>query len=393
MKQPKSLNARFVDTVNRPGRYGDGHGGHGLSLNVKPMSNGRMSKSWVQRVRIAGRVTNIGLGPYPIVTLAEARRKALKNRRSIAQGLDPRGGGVPTFREALERVLDVQRPNWRNPKSEKQWRASLDTYADPLMHKWVSDIHSGDVMDVLSPIWNARRETARRVRQRIGAVMKWSVAQGHRNDNPAGDAIAAALPNNGVRRKHQRALPHAEVGLALRKVAAADAWPATKLAFEFLTLTATRSGEVRLATWDEIDLDNAVWTVPGERLKAGKAHRVPLSDRAVSILRDAFEFAGASHWVFPSPTGRPLSDSTLSKLCRDNGIGCVPHGMRSSFRDWCGDTGQSREVAEQALAHVIRNKAEAAYARSDLFDRRRRAMHAWANYLSDDRASAVPIHC
>ncbi len=299
----------------------------------------------------------------------------------IVEGQDPRGGGTPTFREGLEKVLELQRPNWRSPKSEKQWRSSLEAYALELMHKRVSKIHSGDVMDVLRPIWNTKRETARRVRQRIAAVMKWAIAQGHRPDNPAGEQVLQALPKNGVKRRHQPALPHGRVGRAIKTIRATEAWPSTKLAFEFLVLTASRSGEVRLASWKEIHLEDAVWTVPGERMKANREHRVPLSGRALKVLREAGQFSLGGKLVFPSPTGKPLSNATLSKLCRDNAIGAVPHGFRSSFRDWCGETGQPRDVAEQALAHVVKNKAEAAYARSDLFERRRTLMEAWARYI------------
>ena len=382
MGRASILSARFVETVSRAGRYGDGRGSYGLALNVKPMANGRISKSWVQRIRINGRPTNIGLGAYPVVTLAEARRKALENRRIIASGQDPRSGGIPRFSEALEKVLDVQRPNWRSPRSEHQWRSSLSNYASRLMDKPVDVIHSGDVMDVLSPIWNSRRETASRVRQRIGAVMKWAIAKGYRPDNPAGEQVLQALPKNGVKRRHFRALPHAEVASAIRTIQATDAWPATKLAFEFLVLTATRSSEMRLARWHEFDLENAVWTIPANRMKANREHRVPLSKRALEVLVQASELANDSELVFPSIRGKPLSDSTLSKLCRENGVQAVPHGFRSSFRDWCGETGQNREVAEQALAHVVRNRAEAAYARSDLFERRRKLMNAWAQYLA-----------
>ena len=382
MKRPNVLNSRFVDTVKRSGRYGDGRGGNGLFLNVKPTANGRLSKSWVQRIRVANQITHIGLGGYPIVTLAEARRKAVENRRTIAEGRDPRGVGIPTFKDGLETVLELQRPNWRSPKSEKQWRSSLEAYASELMHKRVSKIHSGDVMDVLRPIWNTKRETARRVRQRIAAVMKWAIAQGHRPDNPAGEQVLQALPKNGFKRKHQPALPHGRVEGALKTIRATEAWPSTKLAFEFLVLTATRSGEVRLASWEEIDLEKAVWTIPGERMKANREHRVPLSGRALEVLREAGEFSSGHKLVFPSPRGKPLSNATLSKLCRDNAIGAVPHGFRSSFRDWCGETGQPRDVAEQALAHVIKNKAEAAYARSDLFERRHNLMEAWAHYVA-----------
>ena len=192
-----------------------------------------------------------------------------------------------------------------------------------------------------------------------------------------------ALPNNGVKRKHQRALPHGGVRQALETIRATEAWPSTKLAFEFLVLTAARSGEVRLASWKEIDLEEAVWTIPGERMKANREHRVPLSGRALEVLREAREYCSGGKLVFPSLTGKPLSNATLSKLCRDNAISAVPHGFRSSFRDWCGETAQPRDVAEQALAHVIKNKAEAAYARSDLFDRRRTLMEAWAQYIAD----------
>ena len=382
MKRPNVLNSRFVETVKRSGRYGDGRGGNGLFLNVKPTANGRLSKSWVQRIRVANQITHIGLGGYPIVTLAEARRKAVENRRNIAEGRDPRGVGIPTFMDGLEKVLELQRPNWRSPKSETQWRSSLEAYASGLMHKRVSKIQSGDVMDVLRPIWNTKRETARRVRQRIAAVMKWAIAKGYRPDNPAGEQVLQALPKNGVKRKHQPALPHGRVGWALETIRATEAWPSTKLAFEFLVLTATRSGEVRLASWEEIDLEKADWTIPGERMKANREHRVPLSGRALEVLREAGEFSSGCKLVFPSPRGKPLSNATLSKLCRDNAIGAVPHGFRSSFRDWCGETGQPRDVAEQALAHVIKNKAEAAYARSDLFERRRTLMEEWARYIS-----------
>ena len=383
MKRPKTLTARFVETVNVPGRYGDGRGSFGLSLLVKPMiSTGRLSKSWSQRIRIDGRESNVGLGAYPIVSLAEARKAALANRRDIAQGRDPRTGGIPTFAEALDKVIEVQRPTWRNPKSEAQWRASLRDHAGALMDKPVDSIGPGDILGVISSIWNEHRETARRVKQRISRVMRWAIGAGHRLDDPAGAAIDAALPKNGNGRKHQRALPHGAVGTALATVRASGAWVHTKLAFEFLVLTATRSGEVRGATWSEIDMDAAIWTVPGERMKANKEHRIPLSTRALDVLREAHAHRDDSGLVFPSVTGRPMSDMTMSKLIKELGIAAVPHGFRSSFRDWCGESGVAREVAEAALAHVVKDKAEAAYARSDLLDRRREVMADWAKYVA-----------
>ena len=380
---PKTLSAAFVRTVTAPGRYGDGRGGYGLSLFVKPMANGRISKTWSQRVRIAGRASNLGLGRFPVVSLAEARAAALKNARAIAQGLDPRGAGVPTFEAAVERVIALHEPTWKHgARSADVWRSSLRAYALPLLGRLlVSDVTTAHVLSVLTPIWNTKPVTARRVRQRIGAVMQWAVAKRYRADNPAGDAIGQALPRttNGVK-KHRRALPHGEVAAALERVRQSGAWASTKLAIEFLVLTAARSGEVRMATWGEVDLDAAVWSVPAERMKMKRPHRVPLPPRAVEVLREAAKQKDGTGLIFPSVTGRPLSDNTLSKLLRELQIGCVPHGFRSSFRDWAGDTGQPREVAEMALAHAVRG-VEGAYARSDLFERRRELMGAWAAYV------------
>ncbi|MDE0036641.1 MAG: tyrosine-type recombinase/integrase [Gammaproteobacteria bacterium] len=386
MKRPKRLSATFVNTVNVPGRYGDGRGGHGLSLLVKPASAGGFSKSWAQRIRLDGKAANVGLGAYPVVTLARARQKALANARIVSEGHDPRDRAdrAPTFEQAVETVIDIHAENWKDGgKSAAQWRASLRDYAVPKIgRKRVDRISTADVMEVLLPIWATKRETARRVRQRIAAVMKWAVAQGYREDNPAGDAISAALPKNSLRRQHRRALPHAQVAAALERVRASKAHRATALAFEFLVLTACRSGEVRGARWDEVDDVAATWTVPPERMKAGLEHRVPLSGRAVAVLDEAREISDQSGLVFPSPTGRVLSDSTLSKLLRELGIGAVPHGFRSSFRDWAAErTDVAREVCELALAHVNSDRVEAAYRRSDLFERRRDLMQAWSEYV------------
>ena len=242
---------------------------------------------------------------------------------------------------------------------------------------------TADVMAVLSPIWSTKRITAKRVRQRIGAVMKWAIAQGLRIDNPAGDAISAALPKHTAVQKHQRALPHGEVAAALRRVRRCEGYRGIPLAFEFLVLTAARSGEVREAQWDEIDRDNAVWTIPAERMKNSREHRVPLSDRALEVLDDVRELADADAWAFPSPTGRALHQSTLSGLMRELDIDAVPHGFRSSFRDWAAEcTDAPREVCELALAHVNTDRVEAAYRRTDLFERRRVLMADWAAYVS-----------
>ena len=386
MKRPQKLSAAFVKTVKRPGRYGDGRGGFGLSLLVKPTTTGRLSKTWSQRLRINGHPVNVGLGAYPVVTLAEARERALKNRRAVARGHDPRTGGIPTFAEAAETVIAIHSPSWRSRgKYEANWRGTLRNHVLPrLGKKRVNEITTADVMGVLlaNDFWNRKRVTAQRVRQRIGAVMQWAVAQGHREDNPAGDAISGALPKNAVRVRHQRALPHAEVGAALDRVRASDALASTKLALEFLVLTACRSGEVRRARWSEIDQREAIWTIPEDRTKSGREHRVPLSSGALSVLHQARAVGNGTGLVFPGRRGRPLAEATHSLLLRRFGIQCVPHGMRSSFRDWCSETGVRREVAEAALAHVVKNKVEAAYARSDLLEQRRKVMEDWARYIA-----------
>ena len=382
-KRPRRLSATFVRTVNLPGRYGDG--GHGLSLLVKPAAHGGLSKSWAQAIRRHGRTTSVGLGAYPVVTLAAAREKALDNARAVAEGRDPRRRTrrVPTFAQACETVIAMHAENWKGGRNERDWRASLREYAMPrLAARRVDAIAAADVMAVLRPIWSTKRVTAGRLRQRIGAVMKWAVAQGYRDDNPAGEVISAALPNNRVAAKHQRALPHAEVGAALARVRASTGYAGTVLSFEFLVLTAARSGEVRNARWTEIDRDGAVWTIPAERMKAGREHRVPLSPRAVEVLDEAAERLAGDGLVFPSPTGRVPNHSLMAILLRELKIGAVPHGFRSSFRDWAAEcTDAPREVCELALAHVNSDRVEAAYRRSDLFDRRRLLMKTCSQSL------------
>ncbi len=234
--------------------------------------------------------------------------------------------------------------------------------------------------------------TAQRVRRHIGAIMRWAIAQGYRSDNPAGEAVTAALPKRPRQIRHMPALPYGEVGAALAGVRVSQAWTGTKLAFELLVLTAARSGEVRLATWEEFDLAASLWTVPAARMKANREHRVPLCSRAVEVLREAerlrdvvasVEPAGL---VFPTRRGKALSDMVFWKLVKQQGLAAVPHGFRSSFRDWAAErTDHPREVVEAALAHVVGNRTEAAYARSDLFERRRRVMDEWAAYLAPTR--------
>ena len=387
----KQLSAKFVAAVTEPGKYHDGDAG--LYLYVRERA-GNVSKQFVQRLTVHGKRVDIGLGSTKWMPLTDARATAQANRRIARTGGDPRRGAstVPTFADGVDAVIAIQRPTWRNSgKSEAQWRASLRDYAGPLMRKTVDAIAPGDVLGVLTPIWSAKRETARRVKQRIGAVMKWSIAEGHRESNPV-DAIGAALPRNGEHKTHHKALPYGAVRGALAAVRDSGAFPTTKLAFAFLVLTAARSGEVRGATWSEIHTDAAIWTVPGERIKSGREHRVPLSDAALDVLREAAQYRDRSGLVFPSARGKEMSDATLGKLIAENGVDAVPHGFRSSFRQWAAErTNIAREVAEFALAHVVGDAAERAYQRSDLFDRRRELMERWAAYLRGERANVVSL--
>ena len=377
------LTVRKIETAKGPAKLVDEHG---LYLRVSP----RGAKTWIQRLTIRGKRTDNGIGHYPAMGLAEARAAAFERWKTTKAGGDPREAGsrppAPTFAEAAEAVIAIHEPSWRNPKSGAQWRASLKTYVYPSLGALpVSEITPGHVMAVLEPLWNEKRETARRVKQRISAICRWAVAQGHRTDDPAGVVIDAALPRNGIQRRHMPALPYEEVAECIAKVrGSARASESSKLALEFLVLTAARSGEVRKATWDEIDLDGATWTVPAERMKANREHRVPLSKRALEVLAAAAELSDGSGLVFPGlRPGRPLSENTHAKLLRELGFDAVTHGFRSSFRDYAAEqTHTPHAVMEAALAHVVRNKAEAAYARSDLFEKRRSLMENWSQYLA-----------
>lgn len=379
----KRLSAAFVRTVKEPGLHGDGNG---LYLKVDPSG----AKRWIQRIVINGKRRDIGLGSASLVSLAEAREQALQHRKAARAGLDPvadrkRLLGILTFEEAAKQVHDLNKPTWRNEKHGKQWLSTLETFVFPHFGaKRINAITSADVLAALTPIWTKQPETARRVKQRVGTVFKWTMAQGWRTDNPA-ETITKALPKHDRSTvQHRKALRYSDVAAAIEKVRKSEAGTATKLVFEFLVLTATRSGEAREATWGEFDLPNAVWTIPASRMKAKKPHRVPLSRRCVAILEEAQTLkVEANDLVFPGAKGtKPLSDMTLSKLMKELEIPAVPHGFRSSFRDWAGEqTAHPREVIEFALAHVIKDKAEAAYARSDLFEKRRALMNDWSTFL------------
>ena len=320
----------------------------------------------MQRLLVRGRRRELGLGSVALVSLAEAREKALSNRKLARQGGDPlaekrRSQGIPTFAEAATRVLDQKRDGWRNPKHSREWLSSLSRFAFPRIGKVpVSEVTSGDVLEILTPLWHRKAETARRVRQRVRAVLEWAVAMEYRLDNPC-DRIGPVLGSQQDVTEHRQAVPHREAAAVIGRVRASAAPPGVKLALEFLVLTAARWGEVRWAEWDEIDRDGRVWTVPARRAKTNRRHRVPLCGRALEILEAAQALdEGAGLLVFTHGGGRPLHDGMLRRLLRKLGIAAVPHGFRSSFRDWAGEPGlpSDRPPRGTAAASVVLSEAQ-----------------------------------
>ena len=380
------LTALQVKRESNHGFYADGNG-----LYLKVDKSG--AKRWIQRLVINGKRTDMGLGSASLVSLSDAREKARTNRALARSGGDPLAEKkklkIPTFKNASLSVYELNKPTWKNKKHAKQWISTLENYVFPLMgDKKVNMIDSADVLAVLSPIWTQKPETAKRIRQRIGSVLKWSIAQGWRTDDPASN-IAQALPKHEKVTSHHRALPYVEVARAIETVRNSHALEVTKLAFEFLVLTATRSGDVRGALWTEIN--GTKWEIPKERMKAKKAHRIPLSPRCLEILTIAETMHDGSGLIF-CKNGKPLSDMTLSKLMKDLGVQAVPHGFRTSFRQWTTEkTNYPWQVCEFALAHVVGDDAERAYQRSDLYETRKNMMEAWAQYVTDQKADVIPI--
>jgi integrase len=391
----KVLTDRTVRTAG-PGRYSDGTV-KGLMLVVRPGG----TRAWVLRYQRGGRRRDMGLGPYPEISLADAREKALDARRLVKRdGKDPiaeRGRAkLKTFKETAEALIESKRPGWRNPKHAAQWGSTLKTYAYPKLGALdVQTVDTDAVLAVLRPIWTTKTETASRVRQRIEAVLDYATAiRARSGENPARwrGHLDHLLPKPSKVRtvKHHAALNWHQAPAFMAKLAQRTGIDARALAFTILT--AARSGETRGMRWRELDLKAKVWTVPPERIKAGKEHRVPLQPAAIALLGEAGE---PQALVFPSPikAGRPLSDATLAAVLERMGCAVTVHGFRSTFRDWAGEvTAHAREVVEAALAHRLKDKAEAAYARGDLFAKRRRLMQDWADFLAKPSAAVVELH-
>jgi integrase len=382
------LTARKVETA-KPGKYSDGGN---LYLIVSETG----ARKWVLRFTWRRRAKEMGLGSAASVPLADAREKAASERRKIAQGLNPiderkRDGGIPTFGEMADDVRETLSAGFRNDKHKAQWKSTLETYAAPLRAKPVDTIATDDVLAVLKPIWTTKAETASRVRGRIEKVLDAAKAKGFREgENPARwrGHLDHLLPRpSKLARGHHAAMSYEDVATFVSKLRKREASAA--LALELCILTAARSGEILGMQWCEIDLDKKIWTVPANRMKAGREHRVPLSPRAVAVLRQ-LEKLKTSEFVFPGQArNKPLSNMAMEMVLRRMKIeNATVHGFRSSFRDWAGNVSNfPREIVETALAHVIGDKAEQAYRRGDALEKRRKLMEAWAAYC-EPKASA-----
>jgi integrase len=384
------LNARSVATIKKFGRHADGGG---LYLSISP--NG--GRRWVFLFRWHGKPTEIGFGSARDVTLARARELASQSRAKLAEGINPKDARRPlagaTFGECADRVIEAMRPSWRNGKHAAQWEMTLRDYAAPLRRMPVDKITTDDILSVLKPVWNEKPETASRLRGRVERVLDAAKAQGLRfGENPArwrGHLDQLLPKRQHLTRGHHAAMPYADVPAFMSDLKAREAVAARAL--EFTILTAARSGEVLGARWEEIDLDRGVWTVPPQRMKGGREHRVPLSGRALEILRAMHEVR-SGEFVFPGQrANKPLSDMAMEMVLRRMKIeGATVHGFRSAFRDWAAEcTNFPNEVCEAALAHVIENKVEAAYRRGDLFEKRGTLLAAWAAYCAKQKTNTV----
>ncbi|MXW61436.1 MAG: DUF4102 domain-containing protein [Acidimicrobiaceae bacterium] len=376
---------------------GKSHDGRGLHLRVTDAG----SKSWFLRLTVSGRRRDIGLGSWPEVSLADARRKAFELRSAVADGRDPlaekRRAAIPVFKDAARAVYDANRPRWRSERHAANCWGSLEKHVFPAIGCMrVDRITQSDVLRVLTPIWTTRPEVARKTRQRIRTILRWAMAHEFVQLNMAGEVIDGALPPMPRVQSHFRSLPYGEVADALVTVDQTRSSPSAKLCLRFAVLTAARSGEARNATWDEIDFGAREWKIPADKMKAASEHRVPLSDAAHEVLDRAKDCHDGSDLVFPSPLkpGRPMSDMTLTKMLRDAGLAdrATVHGFRASFRTWAlEETDAPWAVAEAALAHSLGDAVQQAYIRGDAFAKRRELMDQWAEYLDRQQGASGPV--
>ncbi len=369
--------------------------GGGLYLQVTRTAMGRLNKSWLFRYAVGKRERQMGLGALAEMTLADARLKANECRRQRSQGIDPiearrqarqlAQARDMTFRRSFDTFFRTKRLSLANAKHAAQWQSTMDTYVFPAIgERPVADIEAREILDLISPLWFQKSETARRVLQRVEAVFKSAILRGYRRRASPCVGVKEELGTRHRTVSNHRALPYAKVPEFVAALRGSDSQPSTKLAFEWLVLTATRSGETRLARWTELDEAAGLWTIPATRMKAKRSHIVPLSKRCLAILKEARAVHPPADLVFPGLNeNTPLSDMMFTKVLRDLGYGdqATPHGMRSAFKVWCAEVGKVRdEVSEAALAHTVAEKVRAAYLRTDFLQERKTLMAAWAKF-------------
>ena len=381
-KRPRTLTAAYIRRTTEPGRYGDGHGSRGLSLRVKRIANGRVSKRWQQQTRLPdGRWTTLSLGPYPEIGLREARLLALKNSREIVHGRDPRAPKLPSFRAAAESHIERIIAPSNTGQTVQDWRNVLTTYAYPRLGSVrVDRVTTAHVLAVLEPVWLAKPSVGKKLRRRLSAVMQAAQAAGHRTDDPAGVHILKALPVQNGRTRHHDAVAVKDAPAMFARMADADhVSDPVRLAAMFVALTGARSAEVRGARWSEINFDSRTWSLPASRTKSRTERRIPLSGPALDVLatltrsRDGFIFEGRKR-------GAPLSSAGVGAFVKRETRATI-HGWRSTLRSWCAEAGISREVAESVLGHATGNAVEQSYQRSDLYRRRRDVMDRWGKHI------------
>jgi integrase len=386
------LTAIGITAIRKKGRYADGGG---LYLRVSPA----LSKSWVFRWVRHGKATEIGLGAFPEVSLAQARKVAFEARQQLAVGKNPKKerdrirSYDKSFGEVAEALLASKASGWKNEKTPHQWRRDLFTISSSLRDLPVSEIETSDILKLLEPIWETKSESAAKLRMRLEALLDYAKARGWREgENPArwrGHLANILPPRKILTRGHHPAMAYSDLPAFWKRLNGMEAL--TARALELLILTATRTSEVLKSPWDEFDLDNGLWVIPAGRMKAKRDHRIPLTSEAVEILEPLFENK-ISEYVFPGRKhGKPLSDMSMAMLLRRMKVKTVTvHGFRSSFRDWCGDeTSFPREIAEAALAHKVGSDVEQAYRRGDALEKRRLLMQAWAEYCTGARQGKV----
>jgi integrase len=402
-KIAKELSAIELKRIIKEGLHSVG-GVAGLQLQVTPTG----VKSWILRVKIGDKRRDIGLGGYPEISLAMARERALEKKELISKGIDPieekraakarliaTQRNTITFDDAADKVHETKSKEFKNEKYKAQWISAIRTYASPIIGKKpVAEIDLQDIKEVLTPIWEVKTDTAKKLRGNIETILAWATVHEYRTGiNPARwqgylDQVFAK-PSKIKKVEHYKALPIDDMQAFMVELRKQEGISAR--AMEFTILTAARSGEVRGATWDEIDLNAKVWTIPAARMKAGKEHRAALSNEAIGLLQAMHRIEG-NNFVFPSPRGGVLSDMSLAAVLKRMQLEVVPHGFRSTFRDWASErTNYPRDVAEMALAHTIKNKVEAAYRREDLLPKRALMMQDWANFIGSPIKSAEVI--